>query len=95
MEGGLEVSDRLPDPSNGGSAAAAPDEKKKAPICTVTFCPVCTVVTALGDARPDIVEHMMSAARETLLAMQALVEVRLNGAEPSARPGRVERITID
>jgi hypothetical protein len=86
------VAEHTTEELNGERAADGPT---KAPICTVAFCPICTAVTMLGDARPDIIEHMLLAARETLLAFQALIDVRLDGAEPKARSGRVERITIE
>ena len=88
------VADRATE-ARGGERGSSEEAAKKAPICTVAFCPVCTAVTALGDARPDIVEHLLLAARETLLALQGLIEVRLDGSDAVERPGRVERITID
>jgi len=57
------------------------------------MCPICMVVTAIGDARPDLMEHLLLAGREMLLAMRAVIDARLEGMqkEPS---GGLQRITI-
>lgn len=62
------------------------------PICTVAFCPICTAVTAVGEARPDLVEHLLVAGREMLLAFRALIDARLEGTERSAK---LERLKIE
>jgi hypothetical protein len=62
------------------------------PRCSVAFCPICMVVTAMGDARPDLMDHLLAASREMLLALRALVDARLQGTEP---PARLERLTIE
>jgi len=71
-----------------------PDGEKSAgaPLCSVGFCPICLAVTALGEARPDLVEHVLLAGREMLLAVRALVDARLEGA---GQPARLERLTIE
>jgi hypothetical protein len=70
------------------SAAAPPS-----PICTVTFCPVCAAVTAFGEARPDLLEHLLVAGREMLLAFRALIDARLDGSGET--PSKLERLTIE
>jgi hypothetical protein len=77
-----------------GHASPNGSRTETAPICTVALCPICAAVTALSDARPDIVEHLLTAARETLLAVQALIDVRQESVD-NARSERVERISID
>ena len=62
----------------------------RAPLCTVALCPICSVVTAMGQARPEIVEHLLAAGQQVLLALRAAIDARL--AEP---PPRLERLTID
>jgi len=65
----------------------------EAPLCSVTFCPICTAVTAFGVARPDLLEHVLVAGREMLLALRALIDARLEGAgEPTPK---MERVTIE
>jgi hypothetical protein len=51
-------------------------------------------VTALGDARPELIEHLLVASREILLAMRALIDVRLEGLERHPEP-KIQRITIE
>jgi hypothetical protein len=63
------------------------------PICSVAFCPICAAVTAFGDARPDLVEHLLVAGREMLLAIRALIDARLEGA--AERPMKLERLKIE
>jgi hypothetical protein len=44
-------------------------------------------------ARPDLVEHVLVAGREVLLALRALIDARLEGAgEPVAK---LERLSIE
>ena len=62
------------------------------PLCSVAFCPICTAVTAFGQARPDLLEHFLVAGREMLLALRALIDARLEGADEA--PTRLERLTI-
>jgi hypothetical protein len=62
-------------------------------MCSVAFCPICTAVTAMGQARPDLVEHVLVAGKEMLLALRALIDARLEGAGEG--PTRLERLTIE
>ncbi len=64
-------------------------------VCTVGLCPICTLVTAFGDARPELTEHLLLAGRELLLAMKVLIDARLQGEEPQPAPGGLERISIE
>jgi hypothetical protein len=59
----------------------------------VAFCPICAAVTAFGDARPDLVEHLLVAGREMLLAVRALIDARLEGV--GERPMKLERLEIE
>src|SRR5438105_2089545 len=80
--------------TSSSRGAKAPPVKAPAasPVCSVGFCPICLAVTALGEARPDLVEHVLLAGREMLLAVRALVDARLEGA---GQPARLERLTIE
>jgi hypothetical protein len=75
-------------PKRGVEAPAAPP-----PVCSVAFCPICTAVTAFGQARPDLLEHLLVAGREVLLALRALIDARLEGA--GDRSVKLERLTIE
>jgi hypothetical protein len=52
------------------------------------------MLTALGEARPDLVEHVLVASREMLLAVRALIDARLEAAPEGPPRGQVERLTI-
>jgi hypothetical protein len=62
------------------------------PLCSVAFCPICTFVTAVGEVRPELVEHLVLASREVLLAVRALIDSRLEGMPTP--PPKLERLTI-
>jgi hypothetical protein len=66
-------------------------ENARPPICSIAFCPICTFVTAVGDARPELLDHLVLASREVLLAVRALIDARLEGMTP---PPKLERLTI-
>jgi hypothetical protein len=70
-----------------------PAPSAEAPLCSVSFCPICTAVTALAVARPDLLEHLLVAGREMLLAMRALIDARLEASAGS--PAKMERLTIE
>lgn len=44
--------------------------------CPVSVCPIGMLLTATGEVRPDVVEHLLKAGREFILAAQALIEAR-------------------
>ena len=79
---------------SGIAGAAASDAEPSGPACPVAFCPVCAVVTALGEVRPEVTEHILAAAREGLLALRSIIDARLEGTEPQESRGRVQRIEI-
>ena len=62
------------------------------PICSVALCPICLVVTAVGEARPDLIQHLLVASREVLLAVRSVIDARLEG---TPEPSKLERITVE
>jgi hypothetical protein len=46
----------------------------------------------LSDLRPELVEHLVLASREVLLAARALIDARLEGMPPPS--SKLERLTI-
>ncbi|HJP66336.1 MAG TPA: hypothetical protein VKA30_08545 [Actinomycetota bacterium] len=84
--------------SSGKAAGATGDGQTPAPaapICSVAFCPICTMVTAMGEARPDLVEHLLLAGREMLLAARAVIDARLETMDGDKGASKLERITIE
>ena len=80
-----------------GSTTAQSEKTEPAPApptCAFALCPICTMLTALGEARPDLVEHVLVASREMLLAVRALIDARLEAAPEGPPRGQVERLTI-
>jgi hypothetical protein len=63
-----------------------------APACPVAFCPVSLALSLTDQVRPEVVEHLMAAGRELLLAMKAVIDARVTGYE---RSSPLERITIE
>jgi hypothetical protein len=50
-------------------------------------------VTTLGEVRPELMEHLLLAGREMLLALRALIDARLEESpEPKAK---MERLKIE
>ena len=70
------------------------EQRAERPACSFSFCPICMALTAVGEARPDIIEHLLVASREALLALRSIIDARLDGT-PGERPTRLERLTID
>jgi hypothetical protein len=45
----------------------------------------------MGEARPELIDHLVIASREVLLAVRSLIDVRLEGMPSSPK---MERLTI-
>jgi hypothetical protein len=61
------------------------------PVCPVGFCPIGFALTAADQVRPEVVEHLLAAGREFILAMKAFVDARADGME---RTSPIEKIEI-
>ena len=76
--------------TSGPRPASRADSKGKAraqdPVCPVAFCPVGMALTTAQQAGPDVVEHLLAAAR-------AAIDVRADGFERKDG-NRLERIEI-
>jgi hypothetical protein len=66
-----------------GDAMAADDAGPGARAPECQFCPFCSALAALREARPEAVEHLVKAGAELLLAARALLE---GAAEPDGPP---------
>jgi len=60
-------------------------------VCPVAFCPVGMALTFAEAARPEVVQHLLAAGSELMLAVKAMVDAR---AEAVARSGGLEHIRI-
>jgi hypothetical protein len=68
------------------------------PSCNVSFCPICLMVTAIGDVRPELVEHLVLAGRELLLAARSVIDARLetmDREEGEKGGGGLQRINVE
>jgi hypothetical protein len=67
-------------------------------VCPVAWCPICLAVTTVQPLKPDVVEHLLKAGTELLLALRSVVEARsdeVTGAEATkSGPVRLEKIDI-
>jgi hypothetical protein len=67
-----------PDPVSTEAA-----EPSHAPAtCPVAWCPICLAVTAVQPIRPDVVEHLLKAGTELLLAFRGVIDARADGMDP-------------
>lgn len=89
--GGDGAGSARPEQPPTAAQAAAPTP----PLCSVAFCPICTMVTAMGEARPELVEHLLLAGREMLLAARAVIDARLESMDGDERKTKLERIRIE
>jgi hypothetical protein len=53
------------------------------------------MVTAMGEARPELVEHLLLAGREMLLAARAVIDARLESMDGDKQATKLERISIE
>jgi len=63
-----------PDPHQDPRAGS--DEHAGGSPCPVAWCPICIAVGAVQPLRPDVVEHLLKAGTEMLLAFRAVVDDR-------------------
>lgn len=59
--------------------------------CPVGFCPIGFALSATDQVRPEVVEHLVAAGRELMLAMAAFVNAR---ADAMQRSSPIEKIEI-
>jgi hypothetical protein len=86
-------------PARNPKIESVPDDETAQPgheaaVCTVGFCPICLAVTAMQPLRPDVVEHLLNAGKEFLLAARSVLDARADDATHDGRPTRLEKIDI-
>jgi hypothetical protein len=52
-------------------------------VCPVAFCPVGMALTFAEAARPEVVQHLMAAGQELLLAVKAMIDARAEAMSDS------------
>jgi len=60
-------------------------------VCCVSFCPIGRAMNVAAGAGPEVLGHLMNAAREVLLAARSLIEAKPDG---EGRPSGLEKIEI-
>ena len=61
------------------------------PVCPVGFCPIGFALTAADQVRPEVVEHLLVAGRELMLAMKAFMDAQSDRFD---RSSPIEKIDI-
>src|SRR6058998_3646803 len=85
-----------------GEPAAAPDAEpgSEHPVggCPVAWCPICMAVTAVQPLKPEVIEHLLKAGTEMLLAFRGVIDARADEMHPpddeDPGPTRLEKIDI-
>ena len=83
-----------------GTARSAPEpapEEHVRTTCPVAWCPVCLGVSATQPLHPEVIEHLLKAGTELLLAVQAVVDLRAKEVAPEAGktgPTKLEKIDL-
>ena len=67
----------------------------EAPVCNVAFCPICIAVTTSAQVAPDVINHLLSAAKEFFLAARAVIDVRADDLDGTDSPGPTHLEKID
>ncbi|MDP9299767.1 MAG: hypothetical protein M3P43_02555 [Actinomycetota bacterium] len=85
-------------PSTETPDPAAPDGPHVQGGCPVAWCPICMAVTAVQPLKPEVIEHLLRAGTEMLLAFRGVIDARADELHPpeGEQPGptRLEKIDI-
>jgi hypothetical protein len=76
-------------PTEEGQAAQARDH-----VCNVAFCPIGLALSTMQGAAPDVIEHLLKAAQEFLLAARAVIDNRAKDLQGGPDDGGLKRIEI-
>jgi hypothetical protein len=63
-------------------------------VCDVAFCPIGLALSAVQPLKPDVVEHLLVAGREFLLAAKAVIDARVAEDADGGPAPTLERIDI-
>jgi hypothetical protein len=85
-------------PGTGAPDPAAPDDPHVHGGCPVAWCPICMAVTAVQPLKPEVIEHLLKAGTEMLLAFRGVIDARADELHPpegdQPGPTRLEKIDI-
>ena len=83
---------------DGADAGTGAEARHDAPVCQVAWCPLCFAVGAVQPIQPEVVEHLLRAGTEMLLAFRVGGRRAGDGVRPAAddAPGgtRLEKIDL-
>ncbi len=80
------------------TGSAAPPDQEAAParehVCNVAFCPIGLAISTMQGAAPDVLEHLLKATQEFLLAARAVIDTRVKDLEGEPGDVSLHRIEI-
>lgn len=90
------MADTRTEPRSGPKETAAAEEGSvpKEHVCNVAFCPIGMALSAVHGAAPDVLEHLLKAASEFLLAARAVIDARAADFEDAPERSTLQRIEI-
>ena len=88
-----------PEPGAPASAETHHEVNDGRGTCPVAWCPICLAVTTVQPLKPEMLEHLLKAGTEMLLALRAVIDARADemtgdGEAPSG-PSRLEKIDLE
>jgi hypothetical protein len=83
----------MPDPEGDGASVADESATHRTAACPVALCPICAAVSLVQPLSPDVVEHLLNAGREFLLAAKAALEA-ISSDDTEKDDGSFEKIDI-
>jgi hypothetical protein len=81
-------------PATDAGAGRSTGGDPGAGICPFALCPICATLSVVNRASPQVVDHLLSAAREFLLAARAAVDARAADYEDRTGNDELHRIDI-
>jgi len=75
--------------------APEPKDDRVHTACPVAWCPVCLGVSATQPLHPEVIDHLLKAGTELLLAVQAVVDMRAREVAPETATGPTKLEKID
>jgi hypothetical protein len=88
---------------NGGSKDAEAEQGvHSAATCPVAWCPFCLAIGAVQPLKPDVVDHLLKAGTELLLAFRDVLDARAqevdegssSASSSSSSTSRLEKIDL-